>query len=240
MGVPRLSDSKEIKRQEVVDELGGRRVQKDPALDRVAEAIAVICDVDSAHVSLMEDETQCVVGEVGMDEETFDRENTFCAHTIAHNEVFIVEDAAEDDRFANSPHVATESGIRFYLGLPIVIDGVPVGTVCALASDPRSIELDRRSELFGAVHAVEAHLRVRHQHGADSFEFDLSQKVTAARASATAARFTSDLKETCEEHILELERELRDCIGLLDIDEPETASRLGYAETDVDEERGDS
>ena len=237
MGVPRLSDSKEIKRQDVVDELGGRRVRKDPALDRVAEAIAVICDVDSAHVSLMEDETQCVVGEVGMDEETFDRDDTFCAHTIAHNEVFIVEDAAEDERFANNPHVMTESGIRFYLGLPIVIDGVPVGTVCALAPEPRSIELDRRGELFGAVHAVEAHLRVRHQYGADSFEFDLSQKITAARASATAARFTSDLQETCEAHIREAERDLRNCIDLLEIDEPQTAARLGYAETDVEDNR---
>ncbi|MFB6351273.1 MAG: GAF domain-containing protein [Bradymonadaceae bacterium] len=236
MGVPRLSDSNEEKRAEVVDEIHHPRLYSDPALDRVAEAVSLICEVDQAHVSIMEDETQCVVGEVGMDRDEFDRDQTFCAHTIAKNEVLLVEDATDDPRFADNPHVQAESGIRFYVGLPIVVDGVPVGTLCALDDEPRSIDLNDRGELFGAVNAVEAHLRVTYRHGRTSFEYSLSQKVTAARASATGARFAGEMDAACSEHVRHLEDDLRGCVDLLEIDEPDAESRLGYVDTDVEGE----
>ena len=235
MGAPRLSKSGEQKRQEVVDEIGGRKLQKHPALDKVARAVAVICDVDTAHVSLMEDDVQCVVGEVGMDEETFDREQTFCAHTIADNRVMVVEDAADDERFVDNPHVQGESGIRFYVGLPLVVDDVPVGTICALDTRPRSIDLAQRTELFGAVSAVESFLRVRYEYGADSFEEKVTGKLTAALASATAARFSGRLDETCRDFVVEVEDELRECVDFLDVKTPEPATRLGYEDTDVEE-----
>lgn len=233
MGAPRLSESNEKHRQQVVEALRARELRKEPALDRVAAAIASICNVPTAHVSLMEDDVQRVVGEVGMDQETFRREDSFCAHTLADNRVLVIEDATEDSRFADSPYVQSGPEIRFYVGLPLVVDGVPVGTMCVLDDEPREIELKQRTELFGAVNAVEALLRVRHKHGVDSFEETICRKLTAARASATAARFDDEMSEFAADRVLEVERDLRGCIDLLDIEGPASQSRLGFEDTDT-------
>lgn len=235
MGAPRLSESNEQHRQEVVDALRSVEVQKVDALDRVAEAAAAICEVPAAHVSLMEDDLQRVVGEVGLDQETFQRNDSFCAHTLADNRVVVVEDASEDRRFTDNPYVESDPGIRFYVGLPLVVDEVPVGTLCALDDQPRKLEMQERTEMFGAVNAVETYLRVRHEHGPHSFEETLCRKLTGARASATAARFEGSIPEASEQRVMEVEEDLRGCVEMLDIEQPEAESRLGYAETDAQE-----
>lgn len=235
MVAPRMSESAEAKRAEIVEELPRARSFSDPALGRVAECVALICGVDQAHVSIMEDETQCIVGGVGMEQETFDRDESICAHTIVENEVLVVEDATDDPRFSGNPHVQGASGLRFYVGLPIVIDGVPVGTLCALGSEPHELDYKVRSELFGAVNAVESHMRVTYRHGRTSTEYMISQNVTAARASATSARFAGEIEEACAEHVRHAEKNLRDCSEILEEDS-DAARGLGFVDTDAEEE----
>lgn len=234
MVAPRMSQSAEAKRAEIVEELPRARSFSDPALGRVAECVALICGVDQAHVSIMEDETQCIVGQVGMDQEIFDRDDSFCAYTLAENEVLVVEDATDDPRFADNPYVKGASGLQFYVGLPIVIDGVPVGTLCALDSEPRELDYKVRSELFGAVHAVESHMRVTYRFGRTSVEYSVSQNITAARASATSARFAGEIEEACAEHVRHAEKNLRDCMGFLENDS-DAVRGLGFADTDAAE-----
>lgn len=51
------------------------------------------------------------------------RDVSFCGHTI-HNEadeLFIINNALEDDRFADNPLVTGDLGLRFYAGYPLTV-----------------------------------------------------------------------------------------------------------------------
>lgn len=51
------------------------------------------------------------------------RDVSFCGHAILQeeNEVFIVSNALEDDRFADNPFVTGDLGLRFYAGVPLSV-----------------------------------------------------------------------------------------------------------------------
>lgn len=52
-------------------------------------------------------------------------------------------------------------------------------------------------------------------------------------ASAIAARFDGELPDTCRDRVLEADEEIRECVELLDVDQPSSASRLGFEDTDL-------
>lgn len=192
MTAPKPEPEIEAQRNDVVEDLDELALREDDALVRIAEAVTAICGVDIAHVSLMEATQQCVVGHVGFETASFDRNETFCAHVIAEDEVVIVEDAEEDDRFCDNPFVTETPGVSFYVGLPVVIAGAPVGTLCALDENPQELLRWERSDLFGLVRALENHLEVVYHHGSQGIEHAVSSKFTAIRALATKERHRED------------------------------------------------
>lgn len=236
MGAPRLSEEAEGARSGIVDELDERALRKDAALEQVAHAVSVICDVPTAHVSLMETDKQCVVGHVGFETARFDRDKTFCAHTVADQEVLIVEDATDDERFEDNPFVLEDPGISFYVGLPIIVEGVPVGTVCAIDYEARELELDQRGELFGLVNAIESHLDIVHRHGARSPEHGVSSKLTSIRAISTRERVRHNGVEGLGKALAELEEETGEASEMLVASPTADEVRLGVASTEVEEE----
>ena len=51
------------------------------------------------------------------------RDVSFCGHAIhlPGDEVFIIPDLVEDDRFADNPLVTGDLGLRFYAGIPLAV-----------------------------------------------------------------------------------------------------------------------
>lgn len=70
-----------------------------------------------------------------MDEKDIPREESFCTYTIlpdTNDNLLIVLDASEDERFSKNITVNGPLQIRFYAGAPIILHGTKIGTVCVM------------------------------------------------------------------------------------------------------------
>ena len=69
-----------------------------------------------------------------------DRDISFCGYTIMKPELFVIEDASLDPRFADNPLVTGEPHIRFYAGAPLSApNGHRIGTLCVVDTVPRKL-----------------------------------------------------------------------------------------------------
>lgn len=108
------------------------------ALDRLCALAARQLGVPIAVVSLVHETEQHFAGRLGMEAAKTAREIAFCAHAIMEPEPFIIEDAAEDPRFADNPLVTENPGIRAYAGIPLATTAdLRVGVLCAIDLQPR-------------------------------------------------------------------------------------------------------
>ena len=72
------------------------------------------------------------------------RANSFCGCTLENTEIFIVNNAAEDERFRDNPLVREKMHVRFYTGLRLIgSTGKPFGTICMMDTIPRHLEATR-------------------------------------------------------------------------------------------------
>lgn len=95
------------------------------------------------------------------------RDQTFCETARTDGRLLVVENAAEDARFANLAPVSGPMGLRFYAGVPLRLrqaDGAPgavVGTVCIADTQPRRFAEPERRALIDIASVVETVIHAR-------------------------------------------------------------------------------
>ncbi|HEY0002214.1 MAG TPA: GAF domain-containing sensor histidine kinase [Actinoplanes sp.] len=131
--------------------------------DDIALLASEICGTPMGLVSLVDADRQWFKAKVGIPLDETHRDLSFCAHTIHGHELLEVPDARLDARFADNPFVSTESsGIRFYAGAPVVLDGThAVGTVCVVDHVPRVLTASQRRALRSLARHAAVQLELR-------------------------------------------------------------------------------
>ncbi len=109
--------------------------------DRYTRLAKKILDVPIALVSLIDSDRQWFKSCDGLDVRETPREVSFCGHTILDGKLLIVNDALQDERFADNPLVLGEPYIRFYAGYPLSYgNGIKLGTLCVIDTKPRAFD----------------------------------------------------------------------------------------------------
>ncbi len=143
------------------------------AFDRITRMAARWLDVPIALTTLVDADRQWFKSCVGMDQRETSREVAFCAHNLFDEELLVVEDATQDDRFVDNPLVTEDPGIRFYAGAPLVTPGGHIlGSVCVIDTEPRTLSEREATTLkdLAALAMDELELRVAHRSRLDILE----------------------------------------------------------------------
>ena len=116
--------------------------------DLITTLAADIFDVPMATVSLVDKDRQFFMSRCGLDITESDRTNSFCSYALFEDVMLVVEDALADPRFATHPFVVNPPHLRFYAGVVIFNrEGLPLGTLCLMATESRKFESRDRAVL---------------------------------------------------------------------------------------------
>ena len=128
--------------------------------DQYTELARRATDTPIALVTLVDADRQWFKSHLGFDVTESPRDQSMCAHAILDDDVLVVADTLEDDRFADNPAVTGPARIRFYAGVPLVLaDGSRVGTLCVGDHRPRLLDEAQLHELRRLAALVVAELQ---------------------------------------------------------------------------------
>lgn len=144
----------------------------DARLDRITRIALRHFGVPIALISLIDANRQWFKSRQGLEASETPRDVSFCGHAILGEDVFVVEDALADQRFADNPLVTGPPHIRFYAGAPLAMpDGHRVGTLCIIDRQARTFPADDRQGLRELADWLQDELRNIHvREAADSFQ----------------------------------------------------------------------
>ncbi|UCP14498.1 sensor domain-containing diguanylate cyclase [Aeromonas media] len=127
--------------------------------DRITRMARNMFEVPISLISLVDEERQWFKSRCGLDAQETPRDVSFCGHAILGEEIFVVEDAIRDPRFADNPLVLGDPHIRFYAGTPLhIAGGYKVGTLCLIDRRPRQLDERQRALLMDLAGMVEHEL----------------------------------------------------------------------------------
>jgi diguanylate cyclase (GGDEF)-like protein/PAS domain S-box-containing protein len=187
-----VEDVHEIERLKVLEDLRLMNTASSPAFDALVKAATVIFSCPIGLVSLVSEDRQWFKSKCGIDLEGTERSVAFCDYTIRSRRELIVEDALLDPRFVENPFVVGEPHIRFYVGIPLSMDGIyHLGSLCVIGTEPKVPTTEELEQLRRIATAVEG-LFVAHR-----------AAVTAndALAEARVQREEAERREKLLEHV---------------------------------------
>ena len=142
-------------------------------LDALVACAARLTGAPVALLSLIDEDRQWACAAHGYTGGPLPREHAFCAHAILQDGLFEVTDTHLDPRFVDNPLVTGAPHVRFYAGQSLLVDGLPMGTLCVIDQAPRALDAADRDTLaqLGRVNvprAVEPRAQRRRRAHADA------------------------------------------------------------------------
>ena len=119
----------------------------DESFERLTDLIASHFDAGVAFIGLIEKDEENFLACHGADLDSLTREDTICTHSMLQEDVMVVEDIADDDRF-NKNEQLENLGIVSYAGANMTApNGQVIGQVCLIDFERRSYDAEERAEL---------------------------------------------------------------------------------------------
>lgn len=116
-------------------------------LKDIVDLAAQICGTPVALFTLLDEDTHWFKVAKGTNLTHTPKEISFCKYTI-QQEVLVVGDTKEDDRFVNNPLVYGETNVRFYAGATLTTqDGFNVGSLCVVDFEARELTASQQKTL---------------------------------------------------------------------------------------------
>ncbi|QYX57252.1 GAF domain-containing protein [Roseovarius sp. SCSIO 43702] len=113
--------------------------------DDIVSLVSRICEAPISVINLIDAERQWFKAEVGLGVRETPLETSICSHVILQDDFVEISDTLSDPRMADNPLCLNDPGLRFYAGARLVAgNGLPIGTLCVLDYEPRTLtELQR-------------------------------------------------------------------------------------------------
>lgn len=132
------------------------------AFDDVARLAADLCGAEIALITLVDSDYQWFKARVGIEQEGTARDLSFCGHCINHRHPLVVEDTHLDARFSDNPLVTGDPHIRFYAGVPLLVEeGSAIGALSVADTHARTLTTRQLAALERLARQVARELRLR-------------------------------------------------------------------------------
>ena len=167
--------------------------------DDLTQLAALICDAPISLISLIDSDRQWFKSRFGLNMQETPRAQAFCTHAIMQPQMFVVPDAAKDERFAQNPLVTGETHIRFYAGAPLAArDGHLLGTLCVMDRQPHALTDRQRKALEILSRLVIANIELRRDlhELRDALAVRDAEEHSAAEADVDLEELISHLQDT--------------------------------------------
>ena len=134
------------------------------AFDEVARLAADLCGTEIALITLVDSDYQWFKARVGVEQEGTARDLSFCGHCIDHRHPLVIEDTHLDARFSDNPLVMGNPHIRFYAGVPLLVEeGSAIGALSVADTRPRTLTTRQLAALERLARQVARELRLRRE-----------------------------------------------------------------------------
>jgi len=109
----------------------------------LARLAAKVTGTNISLVNLLDSYTQWTISNHGLEIDQMPREESVCQYTIAEVDHFEVLDLTKDDRFKDRFYVTDDPNLRYYYGIPLVSDGLNIGALCVLDTEPKILSPEK-------------------------------------------------------------------------------------------------
>jgi PAS domain S-box-containing protein len=178
------------------------------AFDELTRLTAQLCAAPIAVISFVDAERQWFKSRVGVEVAETPRDQGLCAWTILQSGLFVIEDAAQDERFRANPLVTAPPHIRFYAGVPLVgREGYNIGVLCVLDWQPRRLVPEQAEALAILARQVMTQLELRRNLVELARNVEEHKQIEQQLRNSEA--FYHSLVEMLPQHILRKDRQGR-------------------------------
>ncbi|MDZ8082443.1 MAG: PAS domain S-box protein [Nostoc sp. DcaGUA01] len=159
-----LFPENERQRLKVVNEYQILDTPPEEVFDGLAQIAANFCETPIALITLVDAEREWFKSKIGVTTSEVTRNISFGNYTILQNDILIIPDTLQDERFATNPFVTSNNCFRFYAGVPLITsNGFALGTLCVIDFVARNLNLKEQVALQNLAQQIINNLELHKQ-----------------------------------------------------------------------------